>query len=64
MIFRERIHGRFVLSYAVDTIVQAVDHGDYICAAFLDLRKAFDSLDIHLLLGRVSGLGVGGMELQ
>ena len=29
-----------ILSYAVDTIVQAVDRGKHVCAAFLDLRKA------------------------
>jgi len=50
--------------YAVDKIVQVVDHGDYICAAFLDLRKAFDSLDHCLLLKRLSGLEVTGVELQ
>ena len=54
-------HGRSadqVLSFAVDTIMQVVDHGDYICTAFLDMRKAFDSLDHHLLLRRLSDLGV------
>ena len=33
-------HGRYadqILSYAADTIMQAVDHADYVCAAFLDL---------------------------
>jgi len=67
MIFRRHRHGRSteqILSYAVDTIVQEVGHEDYVCAAFLDLRKAFDSSDHHLLLGCFSGLGVGGMELQ
>jgi len=60
-------HGRSadqILLYAVDTILQVVDHGDYICAAFLDLRKAFDSLDHHLLSEHLSGLGVTGVELQ
>ena len=41
-------HGRStdqILLYAVDKIVQAV--GNSVCAAFLDLRKAFDSLDHH-----------------
>ena len=35
-------HGRSadqILMYAVDTIVQSVDGGNCICAAFLDLRK-------------------------
>ena len=43
--------------YAVDTIVQAVDAGDCVCAAFLDLRKSFDSLDHCILLGRLQKLG-------
>ena len=53
-----------ILSYAVDTIVQAVDHGKHVCAAFLDLRKAFDFLDHYLLLDRLYGLGVSGKELR
>ena len=46
-------HGRStdnILLYAVDTITQALDAGNSVCAAFLDLRKAFDSLDHHVLL--------------
>ena len=57
-------HGRStdqILLYAVDKIVQAV--GNSVCAAFLDLRKAFDSLDHHLLLNRLFSLGVIYVEL-
>ena len=50
--------------YAVDTIVQAVDGGNCVCAAFLDLRKAFDSLDHSILLQRLQKLGVMGVELK
>ena len=60
-------HGRSadqILMYAVDTIVQAVDAGDCVCAAFLDLRKEFDSLDHCILLGRLPKLGVTGVELR
>ena len=53
-----------ILLYVVDTIVQAEDYVNYVCAAFLDLRKAFDSLDYHLLLDRLSDLGVTGVELR
>ena len=46
-------HGRStdnILLYAVDTIILALDAGNSVCAAFLDLRKAFNSLDHHVLL--------------
>ena len=46
----------------------AVDHiGNYkqiVCAAFLDLCKAFDSLDHCLLLDRFQDLRVGIVVLQ
>ena len=60
-------HGRSadqILMYAVDTIVQAVKAGDCVCAAFLDLRKAFDSLDHCILLGHLQKLGVTGVEIR
>jgi len=53
-----------ILLHATDTIVQAIDAGKCVCAAFLDLHKAFDSLDHHLLLDRLHDLGVSGIELQ
>ena len=48
---------------ASDTIVQALDSGKSSCIAFLDLRKAFDSLDHVLLLERLHRLGVCGKEI-
>ena len=53
-----------ILLFAVDTIVNALDHRRIVCAAFLDLRKAFDSLDHVMLLERLSAMGVHGVELS
>ena len=47
-----------ILLHAVDTITQALDNGDSVCAVFLDLRKAFDSLDHSILLQRLSNIGI------
>jgi len=40
-----------------------MDSGKPSCIAFLDLRKAFDSLDHALLLQRLHNLGVWGKEM-
>ena len=53
-----------ILLFAVDKIVNALDRGSVVCAAFLDLRKAFDSLDHVTLLHRIQELGVHNVELQ
>ena len=46
-----------ILLLAVDYIATLLDKGSVVCAAFINLRKAFDSLDHCLLLQRISDLG-------
>ena len=53
-----------ILLFAVDTITQALDACQIVCTAFLDLQKAFDSLDHVMLLERLSALGVCGRALS
>ena len=52
-----------ILLVASDAIAQALDSGKSSCIAFLDLRKAFDSLDHVLLLQRLHRLGVCGKAI-
>ena len=47
-----------ILLLTVDHIATLLDKGSVVCAAFIDLRKAFDSLDHYLLLQRISELSV------
>ena len=47
----------------MDHITQTLDHGLITCEAFLDLYKAFYSLDHHILLQRLHERGVGGDAL-
>ena len=42
-----------ILLVAVDFIVQCLDDGKAVCASFLDFRKAFDSVDHHVLLDKL-----------
>lgn len=53
-----------ILLVAVDAIVHRMDEKESVCVAFLDLRKAFDSLDHCMLLHQLSNLGVSNAVLR
>ena len=53
-----------ILLLTVDHIVNTLYVGKSVCAAFLDLKKAFDSLDHCILLQRIGDLGVAGSVLR
>ena len=53
-----------ILLVAVDSIVNSLDSGQSICAAFLDLRKAYDSLDHCILLQKLKELNVTSTVLK
>ena len=44
--------------------VTSLDKGSVVCTAFIDLRKAFDSLDHYLLSQRISELGVHSIAVE
>ena len=45
-------------------LYNSIDVGNAVCVAFLDLKKAFDSLDHCILLQRLSELGVSHAALN
>jgi len=52
-----------ILLLAVDNIVNSLDSGGAVCAAFLDFRKAFESLDHCILLQQLYGINVSSSVL-
>ena len=53
-----------ILLVVVDAIVHRMDKKESVCVAFLDLRKAFDSLDHCMLLHQLSNLGISNAVLR
>ena len=53
-----------ILTLEVGHIVQSIDTGQAVCVSFLNLRKAFYSLDHGILLQQIHDLGVSRQVLQ
>ena len=47
-----------------DNILQNMDKGNVCCGVFMDLSKAFDTIDHHILLKKLQFYGLRGLPLQ
>ena len=45
-------------------IMDALDKGNYACGVFIDLQKAFDTVDHEILLKKLSHYGIRGTALS
>ena len=43
--------------------MDAIDKGNYACGVFIDLQKAFDTVDHEILLKKLSYYGIRGIAL-
>ena len=50
--------------YMVEKIRKAWDNGEHCLGAFIDFRKAFDTVDHSILLGKLEHLDIRGLPLE
>ena len=62
--FRKNLSSVLALIEIVDGIKQSLDEGNYVIGLYLDLKKAFDTIDHTILINKLSHYGARGHALQ
>ena len=62
--FRSNHSTETALLYSINKISNALDKGKYGCSIFIDLQKAFDTVDHSILLSKLDFYGVRGKALD
>ena len=62
--FRKCCSTSLAVSEIVDDLVQGIEENLYTCTIFLDLAKAFDSVDHSILLLKLERYGIRGIALE
>lgn len=62
--FREQYSTILALTEIVDYIKDCLDNGDYTVGLFIDLKKAFDTVDHNILLEKLAHYGIRGHALN
>jgi retron-type reverse transcriptase len=61
--FRKHYSTQYVVIDIVDQIHKNMDNGKFTCGIFIDLKKAFDTVDHHILLRKLNHYDIRGIVL-
>ena len=62
--FRKKNSTIFSLIEITEKIKESIDKGKFGCGIFIDLRKAFDTVNHNILLNKLDHYGIRGIELN
>ena len=60
--FQQHYSTSYTLLNLTESIMKALDEGNFACAIFVDLEKAFDTVDNNILLKKLEHCGVRGIS--
>ena len=59
--FRSKHSTQHAILDIVNTILQNMDNGKFSCGVFIDLKKAFDTVNHEILLDKLENCGARGV---
>ena len=59
--FQKHYSTLYALLNLTEAIMKALDDGNFVCGIFVDLQKAFDTVDHSILLSKLCHYGMHGL---